>query len=248
MSPRASPTSRRHLPGAGDPVAMATGGVDRTPVTLRAPGAGLRVPQKAPAGTEANSWDEAAWRAWNSRWNGWSNWQCGNGSRIGLRWSCCHPLSKDGTTGRCWTRPRREEPGDDGSGRTLPEWRKSCATSSLRRKSDGETMVDAAFKGSLETSARSQKRTSRSRRAPPELMDEGMTAEGGALVVDAKPQAQEAITTLHQARRTLRDARQRQQQAKQSRKYYTAGAPGRNYSSQWQPMPRAAGILKEWRS
>ena len=64
-----------------------------------------------------------------------------------------------------------------------------------------------------------------------ELMEEGMTAEGAALVVDAEAQAQEAMAALHQARRTLREARQRQQQVKQSRKYYAAGAPSKSYSS-----------------
>ena len=60
-----------------------------------------------------------------------------------------------------------------------------------------------------------------------ELLEEGLTAEA-ALIVDAETQAQEALAVLHQARRTLKDARQRQHQVKQSRKYYTSGNAARS--------------------
>ena len=54
-----------------------------------------------------------------------------------------------------------------------------------------------------------------------ELLDEGLTSEGAALIVDAESQAQEALAALHQARRTLKEARFKQHQVKQSRKYYS---------------------------
>ena len=63
------------------------------------------------------------------------------------------------------------------------------------------------------------------------LIEEGLTSEGVALVVDAESQAQEALAALHQARRTLKEARFKQHQVKQSRKYYHAGTSGKGSSS-----------------
>ena len=52
------------------------------------------------------------------------------------------------------------------------------------------------------------------------LMHEGMNEEGIALVGEAEEQAQEALQVLHQARRTLREARAKQHQIKMNRQYY----------------------------
>lgn len=52
------------------------------------------------------------------------------------------------------------------------------------------------------------------------LMHEGMNEEGIALVGEAEEQAQEALQVLHQAHRTLREARAKQHQIKMNRQYY----------------------------
>ena len=57
-----------------------------------------------------------------------------------------------------------------------------------------------------------------------ELMDDGLNDEGAALVVEAEQEAQEAMAALFQARRTLKEARQKQHQVKQSRRYYQGGS------------------------
>ena len=56
-----------------------------------------------------------------------------------------------------------------------------------------------------------------------ELEEEGMSEEGIAMVVDAEEQAQQAMAALFQAKRTLKEARQRQHLVKQSRRYYVNG-------------------------
>ncbi|CAE7303972.1 unnamed protein product, partial [Symbiodinium sp. CCMP2456] len=61
---------------------------------------------------------------------------------------------------------------------------------------------------------------------------EGLSDEGHALVVDAEEAAQEAMSAMINARRTLREARQRQHAVKQNRKYYQGnGTSGRGSSS-----------------
>ena len=56
-----------------------------------------------------------------------------------------------------------------------------------------------------------------------ELEEEGLSEEGIAMVVDAEEQAQQAMAALFQAKRTLKEARQRQHLVKQSRRYYVNG-------------------------
>ena len=58
---------------------------------------------------------------------------------------------------------------------------------------------------------------------------EHLTEEGQALVAEAESEAQEALALLHQARRTLKEAREKQHQVKLSRQYYKPGS-GRSVS------------------
>ncbi|CAE7515047.1 unnamed protein product [Symbiodinium sp. CCMP2456] len=68
---------------------------------------------------------------------------------------------------------------------------------------------------------------------------EGLSDEGHALVVDAEEAAQEAMSAMVNARRTLREARQRQHAAKQNRKYYQGnGNSGRGSSSSTTTPPK----------
>ncbi|CAE6969386.1 RE2 [Symbiodinium sp. CCMP2592] len=67
-----------------------------------------------------------------------------------------------------------------------------------------------------------------------ELSEGGMNEEGIALVVDYEETAREAMAALHQAKRTLKEARQKQHSVKQSRKYYQ-GKPGPATSSTFKP-------------
>ncbi|OLP94111.1 hypothetical protein AK812_SmicGene23906 [Symbiodinium microadriaticum] len=72
-----------------------------------------------------------------------------------------------------------------------------------------------------------------------DILTEGMSEEGIALVVDAEEVAQEAMASLHQAKRTLKEARQRQHQVRQNRKYYQgANHTGRGSSSTSSSRPR----------
>ena len=58
-----------------------------------------------------------------------------------------------------------------------------------------------------------------------ELLADGFDAEDIALVVDAENQAQGALAAMYQAKRTLKEARQKQHLVKQSRKYTTCTPP-----------------------
>ena len=53
-----------------------------------------------------------------------------------------------------------------------------------------------------------------------DLLADGMTQEGIALVAEAAEEAEQALAAMKQAKRTLREARARQHQVKMSRKYY----------------------------
>ena len=53
-----------------------------------------------------------------------------------------------------------------------------------------------------------------------ELIAEGLSEEGIALMADAEGQAQEALAALFEARRTLKEARHKQKVVKQNRKYF----------------------------
>ena len=64
--------------------------------------------------------------------------------------------------------------------------------------------------------------------------DEDLNDEGAALVAEAEDEARQAWAVLQNAKRTLKDARQRQHQVRMSRKYYQAGGS----SSQAGPRPR----------
>ncbi|CAE7662420.1 RE1 [Symbiodinium sp. CCMP2592] len=69
--------------------------------------------------------------------------------------------------------------------------------------------------------------------SPEDLEAEGMNEEGVALVVDAEAAAQSALAALHEAKRTLKDARFRQKMVKQNRKYYQSSGRG-----SWGHKPR----------
>ncbi|CAE7474616.1 unnamed protein product, partial [Symbiodinium microadriaticum] len=72
-----------------------------------------------------------------------------------------------------------------------------------------------------------------------DILTEGMSEEGIALVVDAEQVAQDALAALHQAKRTLKDARHRQHQVRQNRKYFQgANHTSRGSSSTSSSRPR----------
>eukprot|EP00435_Cladocopium_sp_Y103_P006967 s510_g2.t1 len=59
------------------------------------------------------------------------------------------------------------------------------------------------------------------------LQHQGMTDEGIILIGEAEEQAQDAMATIDQARRTLRDARAKQHQVKMNRQYYMNASKGK---------------------
>ena len=234
--------------GQGTPDAESTGG--------RTQSASESATEETPsttAGTEANSWDEAAWRTWNTRWNSWGNWQ--------WQWQAHRPQwdwsSSASSTGSLLEGSGRQTEllppfiqgwylladagldhgeknlvmtalgGDFSPARVAQELRNQFPETEVRRRDHGRRFQ--GFLGDIPEESEEDLEIQGNTTA--ELMEEGMTAEGAALVVDAEAQAQEAMAALHQARRTLREARQRQQQVKQSRKYYAAGALSKSYSS-----------------
>ena len=75
-----------------------------------------------------------------------------------------------------------------------------------------------------------------------DLHVDNLTEEETALVVDAEQAAQEAMATMFNARRTLREARQKQHAVKQNRKYFqgsaSTGSRGTSSSSSAAPKPR----------
>ena len=64
-----------------------------------------------------------------------------------------------------------------------------------------------------------------------ESMPEGMSEEGLVMMADADEMAHEAMATLMTAKRTLREARQKQHMVKQNRKYYQGTQRSSNPSS-----------------
>ena len=72
-----------------------------------------------------------------------------------------------------------------------------------------------------------------------DILNEGMSDEGIAMVVDAEQRAQEARASMFQARRTLKEALQKQHQVRQNRKYYQGpSSSGRGTSSTSASKPR----------
>ena len=59
------------------------------------------------------------------------------------------------------------------------------------------------------------------------LQQLGMNEEGIVLIGEAEEQVQDALATMDQARRTLRDARAKQHQVKMSRQYYMNAQKGK---------------------
>ena len=73
-------------------------------------------------------------------------------------------------------------------------------------------------------------------------LQEGYTAEhlseeGQALVAEAEEEAQSALAALHQAKRTLREAREKQHQVRMSRQYFKSPGSNRPGSSSAGPKP-----------
>jgi len=64
------------------------------------------------------------------------------------------------------------------------------------------------------------------------IAEEELNDEGMALRAAASGEAEEALAAMHQARRTLREARQKQHAVKMSRQYYRPGGGGRRDDSQ----------------
>ncbi|CAE7335331.1 unnamed protein product [Symbiodinium microadriaticum] len=63
------------------------------------------------------------------------------------------------------------------------------------------------------------------------LAEEGLNDEGMALITEAQADAREAYATLERSRRTLREARARQHEVRQSRKYYKVNSGTSSYKS-----------------
>ena len=216
-------------------------------------------PSTAP-GTEAAQWDDVAWQTWNSRWNSWSTWTWQwHGARSNWEW----PSSVSSTSSSHEGPGRQTEllppfiqgwylltdaglghgernlvmtalGGDFSPQRVAQELRNQFPESEVRRRDQGRR-----FQGFLGDIPEDSDEDLEIRgNTTEELLNEGMTAEGAALVVDAEQEAQDALAALHQARRTLREARQRQHQVKQSRKYYSSNSQGRTPSGSATTLPR----------
>ena len=113
--------------------------------------------------------------------------------------------------------------------RVAQELRNQFPESEVRRR-DGQrrfqSYLGETFGGSEEDEETSFGLT------PHELIEDGFDDEDLALVADAEDQAQSAMAAMNQARRTLREARHKQQLVKQSRKYYVNSTSSRSSSSQ----------------
>ena len=202
------------------------------------------------AATETSTWDDAAWQAWNSRWGAWNSWQ--------WQWQSHQPSwewssSASSTTSMPESGGRQVEllppfiqgwylmtdagldhaernlvmtalGGDFSPQRVAQELRNQFPETEVRRRDQGRRFQ--GFLGDIPEGSDEDLEVLGNTTA--ELLEEGLTAEGAALIVDAETQAQEALAVLHQARRTLKEARQRQHQVKQSRKYYTSGNAARS--------------------
>eukprot|EP00439_Symbiodinium_sp_Y106_P064324 s93_g10.t1 len=84
----------------------------------------------------------------------------------------------------------------------------------------GENLDDENYEAEYQEAWRSE-----------EHQDDDLTAEGVALIAEAEEDAQHAWAALQQARRTLKEARNRQHQVRMSRKYYGQSGGGSRASS-----------------
>ena len=66
---------------------------------------------------------------------------------------------------------------------------------------------------------------------------ENLSEEGQALVAEAEEEVQSALAALHQAKRTLREAREKQHQVRMSRQYFKAPGSSRPGGSSAAPKP-----------
>ena len=202
------------------------------------------VPPSGAPTTTPSTWDDAAWRQWNSQWNSWSSWsgygnwewKSGQGGTATPRdWQMqgtdllppfiqgWYLLADAGLDHNEKNLVMTALGGDFNPQRVAQELRNQFPDGEVRRRD--QTRRYQSYMGEfLEESEDDLDIPSNTTEA---LIEEGLTSEGVALVVDAESQAQEALAALHQARRTLKEARFKQHQVKQSRKYYHAGTSGK---------------------
>ncbi|CAE7440536.1 unnamed protein product [Symbiodinium pilosum] len=204
-------------------------------------------PSGAPTAT-TSTWDDAAWRQWNSQWNHWSSWS-GYGN---WEWKSGHSgaapprdlqmqntdllppfiqgwylLADAGLDHNEKNLVMTALGGDFNPQRVAQELRNQFPDGEVRRRD--QTRRYQSYMG--EFLDESEDDLDISGNTSEALIEEGLTSEGVALVVDAESQAQEALAALHQARRTLKEARFKQHQVKQSRRYYHSGSQGKGSSS-----------------
>ena len=192
---------------------------------------------------------DGSWQTWNSRWNSWNSWAW-QWQPARRHWDWSSAASSTGSYPESGGRQTELLPpfiqgwylmtdagldhgernlvmtalgGDFSPQRVAQELRNQFPETEVRRRDQGRR-----FQGFLgDILEDSEEDLTVPGNTTEELLEEGLTAENAALIVDAESQAQEALAALHQARRTLKEARQRQHQVKQSRKYYHSGQSGR---------------------
>ena len=214
------------------------------------------------AATEATStspsttWPDSQWQSRNSGWSGWHDWRWGPswyGSGGTWDWS-----SSSASTSSYSERPGHSQEllpsfiqgwymladaGLDNNERNLvmtaingnfsphrvaQELRNQFPEGEVRRRDQGRGF--RSYVGELVDE--DEEPFDMPGYSMDELIQDGMNEEGAALIAEAENEAQEALAAMFQAKRTLKDARQKQHLVKQSRKYYrTSFTSGRSSSS-----------------
>ena len=213
----------------------------------------------AAATENVDTWTSASWQGWGASWGQWSGWYGGsNWSYPGRAWDWSSTSSSSSVMDQT-SRSSELLPafiqgwylladagldnnernlvitainGDFSPQRVAQELRNQFPEGEVKRRDQSRRFqsyvgdLHEESEGDMEVPGNSAQ----------ELLDEGLSEEGIALVVNAENQAQEAMAALFQAKRTLKEARQKQLQVKQNRRYYTStGRPGGSTGSSSAP-------------
>ena len=197
--------------------------------------------------TATSGWTDYAWHSWNGYGGHWArSWWSDAWNQPGSNWEWSSSSASGVLTDQA---PRNAEllpsfiqgwymladagldnnernlvmtaiSGDFAPHRVAQELRNQFPEAEVRRRDQGRRYQSYLGENQDDTEDEDLEVPGNTRQ---ELHDEGISDEGIALIVDAEEQAQEALAALYQAKKTLKEARQRQHQVKQSRRYYVSG-------------------------
>ncbi|CAE7537598.1 RE2 [Symbiodinium sp. CCMP2456] len=196
-------------------------------------------PDASTENTQPSTWDSqgsyGGWGGAGSYWSGnsYPTWW----STSSWSWADSRGYGEPGSSQGAWGSPVA------GPTELLPEWVQAWYLLQDANLSTGErNMIFTALKGEFSVVKVAQELRNQWTEIDFENQEAWQTGEAGehdgdlndegaALVAEAEDEARQAWATLQNAKRTLKDARQRQHQVRMSRKYYQPGGSSAQASS-----------------